>query len=330
MQVSPARSALAAAVKTKCWLRALAQRFIQLYALFFALLLTACGGDDDANYPDAAQLTAAEPGAPAASGDVAADGLTWINYRRAQAGLPQLRRDARLDAAASAHADYQQLNDVVSHEQQPGKPGFVAPTATERVRVSGFPLLTTSFADGEVIAATGASDGFAAAEGLLGAIYHRYLVLEPVFNLAGTGSAWHHGSFHWLTVNMVALRGSSGLSGTALVVWPRPSQQQVRTNFFSDQETPDPVPRADEVGYPVSVHANLNAVLHIDSFTLSDPEGRDVAVRQLDAAADRDTPPSAAAIIPLAPLRSGATYHARFVGRVGEQPIERSWRFTTR
>lgn len=302
----------------------------RLFLLASAALLTACGGNDHPAEPNAAQLTAAEAGAPAATGNVAADGIAWLNFRRAQAGLPALMRDARLDLAASRHANYQQLNDVVTHAEDSSKPGFFAATASDRLRAADFPLLCTAFADGEVIAATGTPDGFASVEGLLGAIYHRYVVLEPMFNAVGAGAAHRDGSFYWLTMNLVGLKGSTGIAKGSVVVWPLPSQKNVRTNFFSDQETPDPVPRADEVGYPVSVHANLNAVVRVDRFTLSDADGQAIAVRQLNSAVDRDTPPSAAAIIPLRPLRSGATYSVNFAGHIDEQAVERSWRFTTR
>ena len=303
---------------------------LRLLLLASVTLLSACGGHDPPAEPDAAQLSAAEPDAPTATGDVATDGIIWINYRRAQAGLPALRRDPRLDLAARRHSNYQQLNDAVTHDEESGKAGFVAATASERLRAADFPLLATSFADGEVIAATGTPDGFASVEGLLGAIYHRYVVLEPMFNATGAGSAHREGSYFWLTMNLVGLKGANGIAKGSIAVWPLPSQTKVRPNFFSDQETPDPIPQADEVGYPVSVHANLNAVLRVERFTLTDPEGQAVAVRQLDASADRDTPPSAAAIIPLQALRSGTTYSADFMGHVDEQRVERSWQFTTR
>ncbi len=302
----------------------------RLLLVVCAMLLSACGGHEHPADLDAAQLTAAEAGAPTATGDVAADGIVWINYRRAQAGLSALRRDPQLDLAASRHSNYQQLNDVITHDEASGKPGFIAATASDRLRAADFPLLATAFADGEVIAATGMPDGFASVEGLLGAIYHRYVVLEPMFNAAGAGAAHRNGGYFWLTMNLVGIKGSGGLAKGNIVVWPLPSQTNVRTNFFSDQETPDPVPQADEVGYPVSVHANLNAVLRVDRFTLTDPDGQSIAVRRLDASSDRDTPPSASAIIPLQPLRSGVSYSASFAGRVDDQPVDRRWTFTTR
>lgn len=294
-------------------------------------LLGACGGDSgNDGLPGSAQLRAQEFAAPAVTGDVAADGLTWFNFRRQQAGLMPLLRDPVLDAAAKAHANYQLLNESVTHLEKAGRPGFTGTEAPERLQAAGFPLTTASLADGEVIAATSRADGFAAADGLITAIYHRYLIFEPRFSEAGAGAAARPGSYSWLTVNLVAPRQSSGLGKGQLVIWPAAGQMNVRTNFYSDQETPDPVPHHDEVGYPVSVHADFTSVLRVERFTLRERERSLLAVRQLDSISDRDTPPSAAAIVPLLPLRSGALYDVEFAGTVDGQPLIRQWSFRTR
>ncbi len=293
--------------------------------------VAACGGD--ASAPGArsgVQLAAQEPNAPQASGDVATDGLAWIAYRRQQAGLGAPVRDARLDRAALAHAQYQQQNNLVTHDQSPAAPGFTGATASDRLRAAGFPLSSEASADGEVIAATYRNDGFAAAEGLLGAIYHRYLILQPQFDRAGAGSARREGGYTWLTVNFVASRTPAKLGRGQLVVWPASGQQQVRPNFFSDQETPDPVPGADEVGYPVSLHADIDARIDVERFVLREPGGSELPVRPLAHASDDSTPSSAAAIVPLAPLRSGTRYDVEFSGTVDGVAVTRNWSFTTR
>ena len=61
-----------------------------------SLLLVACSGDSGTSTgTSAAQLTSQEVNGPRATGDVATDGLAWINYRRSQAGLATMQRDAR-------------------------------------------------------------------------------------------------------------------------------------------------------------------------------------------------------------------------------------------
>ncbi len=298
--------------------------------LWLMAVLGGCGGDTNHdNLPGAAQLRAQETAAPLATGDMAADGLIWFNFRRQQAGLTPLARDPQLDQAARAHAEYQLLNQNVAHEEQLGRPGFTGFDAPQRLQAAGFPVSAASLADGEVIAATSKPDGFAAADGLITAIYHRYLIFEPRFTTAGAGAASRPGAYSWLTVNLVAPRQTSGLGKGQLVLWPVPGQRSVRRNFYSDQETPDPVPHHDEVGYPVSVHADFTSVLTVERFTLRPRGGMPVAVRLLDSTTDRDTPPSAAAIVPLLPLRADTDYDAEFTGTVDGQPVNRLWSFRT-
>lgn len=241
-----------------------------------------------------------------------------------------LQRDARLDRAAHAHAEYQQLNNRITHHEEAARTGFSGVTSADRLRAAGYPLDTDARADGEVIAAIAEPDGFAAAEGLLGAIYHRYLILEPRFDLAGAGDAHRGGGYYWLNVNFIASRGSAGLGAGRIAVWPLPGQQQVRTRVFSDQETPDPVAGRDTVGYPVSIHASLGDRLRVERFTLRARGDAALPVIQLDAHTDPETPASAAAIIPLARLRGSTVYDVTFAGNIDGMPMEMHWSFTTR
>lgn len=292
--------------------------------------LSACGGDASAPaLPDAAQLSAQQHAAPRFTGDIALDGLNWFNFRRQQAGLSPLSREPRLDAAATAHARYQQQNNLITHDQDDRLSGFTGEQAPDRLLAAGYPLQRQALAEGEVVGASTQADGFALADGLLTAIYHRYVILEPVFDQAGAGTASRPGGYTWLTVNFVASQDRPDQTDVRLTVWPSDGQTGVRTYFLSDQEIPDPVPAQDRVGYPVSVHAPMFSRLRLDRFTISEQEGEPLPVRLLDPAQDIDTPRSAAAIVPLQPLRPGRVYRARFDGRVNDQPIALQWSFTT-
>ena len=292
--------------------------------------LTACGGDAPLpSLPDAAQLSAQQDNAPRFTGDVATDGLNWLNFRRQQAGLSPLSREPVLQAAATAHARYQQQHNLITHIQDDRLAGFTGEQAPDRLLAAGYPLQQQAYAEGEVVGASTQADGFALADGLLAAIYHRYVILEPVFDQAGAGTASRPGGYTWLTVNFVASQNSLTRPNLPLVVWPSDGQTAVRTYFLSDQETPDPVPAKDKVGYPVSVHAPMFSRLRVERFTISEPDGEPLSVRLLDPARDMDTPGSAAAIVPLQPLRSGRVYRAQFDGRVDAQPIALRWSFTT-
>lgn len=90
------------------------------------------------------------------------------------------------------------------------------------------------------------------------------------------------------------------------------------------------MPGRDEVGYPVSVHADMGATIKVRRFTIRPPGGPDLPVRLLTAEHDAETPASAAAIIPLSPLQTATTYDVLFEGTVDGVPASRSWSFSTR
>ena len=304
---------------------------IRFVLLLTSLLLLACGGENaDRSLTSSALLIAQEEAAPAMTGDMATDGLNWMNFRRRQAGLTALQRNASIDCAAQAHAEYQRLNNVVTHDETNGLPGYTGAQAPERLRAAGYVLNADGYVDGEVIAATVQRDGFAAAEGLMAAIYHRFVILEPTFTEAGIAAAIRPGGYAWLTANFINNKSSSVPADGRMISWPFPDQKNVRVNFFSDQESPDPVTGRDEVGFPVSVHAAIGARIIVESFTLRARGETPLATRLLARENDMDTPESAAAIIPLMPLRPATTYDVEFKGSVDGLALNRSWSFVTR
>src|SRR5476649_2590297 len=162
--------------------------FLSFLTLLAAALLTACGGGGNAADTSVTSLAppatlAQLPGAPVATGDTATDGFNWFIYRRAMAGLPMLSRNALLNTAAQGHANYLRVNDTVSHDQTPGAPGFTGAQLLDRLAAAGYTLVKP-YAYGEVISATSDTSGFYQAEQLVAAIYHRFVIFEPVFKEA--------------------------------------------------------------------------------------------------------------------------------------------------
>ncbi|MBV6325492.1 CAP domain-containing protein [Duganella violaceipulchra] len=308
-----------------------------LPALLLSLILSACGGGGGASTsastgvapPDLTQA----PGAPAYSGNTALDGYNWINYRRALLGLSVLARNARIDAAAQSHSDYQRLNNSVTHEQTPGLPGYTGVTLLTRLTSAGYQV-TPPYAIGEVISATSNPSGFYQAEELITAIYHRFVMFEPVFKEIGTGAATTSASYTYFTADLTAVGGyGAGLGAGRIVNYPAANQGGVPVNFFSDSESPDPVPGRNEVGYPISVHADTvrtGVGVTVQSFTVAPRGGAALEVRLLSHAADALTPETAAAIVPLAPLKGATVYDVSFSGVVAGVPVTRNWSFTTR
>jgi uncharacterized protein YkwD len=316
-----------------------------LPALLAALILSACGGGGggDSTTASAPQSTSAllvqEPNAPRQTGDTATDGLNWFNFRRQQAGVQAVSRNPELDVAAQGHSNYQALNDTITHVQAAGNPGFTGATVKDRVLAANYPLPpdqppTPGYAVGEVIAATYDASGANAAENLVTAIYHRFGVLEPMYRDAGTAAVTAAGGRTYFTADFGVIGLSGGLGRGNVVVYPFSGQDLVPLNFFSDNELPDPVPGRNEVGYPISVHADILYAVTVQSFTVKPRGGQPLTVRLLDNASDPNMQTlhvdSAAAIVPLAPLQPATTYDVQFLGTAGGLPITKSWSFTTR
>lgn len=314
-------------------------------ACIAAWALVACGGSDDNDVTGSAGgvsgtstpatntgFSGQDASAPAVTNNIATDGLNWINYRRAQVGMSTLTRNSQIDNAAQGHSDYQRINNVVTHEQTAGRQGFTGVRLQDRLAASNY-VIQGSNAIGEVISAANKGTGFYMAEELITAIYHRFVIFEPVFKEAGAGAATTSASYSYFTADFAANNGfGPGLAANTLAVWPVNGQTQVPPNFFSDYEEPDPVPDINEVGYPVSVHTNLTRKLTVQSFTMrARGTTGNLATRLLVKGQDANTTTdSAAAIVPLAPLAARTTYDVTFIGAIDGTAVSRTWSFTTK
>lgn len=303
-----------------------------LAAACAASTLVACGGGGGgapASSASSSPLPVASD-APALTNDIATDGRNWINYRRNQIGMSILSHNTIIDIAAQGHSNYQLTNNTVTHVQTAGKPGFTGATELDRLTAAGYVFGNASHAYGEVISATQSQNGAYMAEQLITAIYHRFVIFEPVFKEIGTGAASTSSGYSYFTADFTSNNGyGPGLAAGTVAVWPYNGQTQVPVNFFSDYESPDPVPGLNEVGYPISVHANITSTVTVQSFTVQPRGGSNLSVRLLTHATDTETVQSGAAIIPLAKLASGTIYDVSFTGAVDGVPVSRSWSFTT-
>lgn len=312
------------------------QRWSTLAAgLSCALLLSACGGGGDSNTSSpqgtASAALAQIAGAPLLTNDTATDGLNWINFRRTQIGLPALARNASIDRAAQGHSDYQKTNNKVSHEQSAGAPGFTGTQLSDRLAGAGYTFAPTERAYGEVISATSNASGFYMAEELITAIYHRFVMFEPKFKEIGTGAATNASGYVYFTSNFTANNGyGPGMGHGNIATWPSDGQTGVTPNFFSNYEEPDPVENLNEVGYPISVHADLDATLTVQSFTVRPRGGALLGVKLLKLGVDSHTPRSAAAIIPLTVLAARTVYEVSFSGTIDNVAVTKTWSFTSK
>jgi len=285
------------------------------------------GGQSVAPMPSAPE-PAPSVDAPAPTGNIAVDGRNWINYRRAQIGVPTVSQNAQIDNAALGHSEYLRINNLMSHDQQPGRQGFTGANLGDRLNAAGYTLdRALGFAYGEVISGSNNGSGVFMTEELITAIYHRFVIFEPIFRDIGTGAATTSNGYHYFTADFASRNGyGPGIARGTIVTWPFNNQTGVAPNFFSDTEEPDPVPDRNEVGYPISVHTNLDSTLAVGSFTVRPRGGANLQVLRVDPLAEA----TAASIVPLLPLRAATTYEVNFTGTVNGAAVTRAWSFTTR
>jgi hypothetical protein len=122
---------------------------------------------------------------------------------------------------------------------------------------------------------------------------------------------------------------NQGLGSGNFITYPVAHQELVPTFFDNDGETPNPLPDRHQVGFPVSVHADLISKVAVRHFSIQPHGGVPLPVQLLTNATDPNTPQSAAAIIPLETLAATTTYDVRFDGTVDGFAVNRNWTFTT-
>jgi len=309
-------------------------------ACIAAWALVACGWHDPVadtdtgggNSGGSGDFSGQDASAPVLTNNIATDGRAWINYRRKQIGMSTLTQSTIIDKAAQGHSDYQRVNNLVTHDQTRGKTGFTGITLENRLKAASYSFGTPN-AIGEVISATQNQNGFFMAEELITAIYHRFVIFEPVFQEIGSGSAANSSGYAYFTADFVTNNGyGPGLATGTLAAWPIDGQTGVPINFNSNYEEPDPVPDLEWVGYPISVHTNLTRKLTVQSFTVRARNGNtNLPTRLLVQGQDAETKiSSVAAIIPLSPLIAKTVYEVAFSGAIDGTAVSNTWSFTTK
>ncbi|MDD5029979.1 MAG: CAP domain-containing protein [Rhodoferax sp.] len=270
----------------------------------------------------------------ALAADQKAAALAEVNQTRQSVGLPAVTRNAQLDQAAQAHADYLQTNsNGISHDEAqflPNStdpaPGFTGVGPGNRLTAAGYTYSRMN----EVISG-GVTMGQQAVQGLVQAIYHRFGILATAVAEVGIGQGNATGKYANFVMDFGATFGNAVTMPTGwLGTYPVNGQTGVVRSFDSDTESPDPVATQNRVGYPVSIHADDNDTLTVGSFTLTPAAGgMPLPAKLLSFPADAHVPPSAAAIVPLTVLDYGTQYRADFSGTRNGQAVSQSWTFTT-
>jgi len=249
--------------------------------------------------------------------------LAQVNAVRARAGLPPVKLDDRLDAAAAAHSYYWLFNQARPsqkglgiHTETPGTPGFSGATVYERGTQFGWhdgPM-------GEDITHRGGPE--AAVSDWVDSVYHRFPILRPDLRVIGYADAAMAG----LPIEDMEFGFAPSGVNARPVVYPADGQADVPASF-DDNELPDPVPTGGPrvTGYPITVTFDRYSSVQVSSFTLSGPSG---PVGYVFTLPPGDSTENSASLLPGAPLQVGARYTAHIVATVDGASYDRTWSFT--
>ncbi|CAN7217346.1 MULTISPECIES: CAP domain-containing protein [unclassified Variovorax] len=337
-------------------------------AAIFCALIAACGGGGGGGGgvavlpPGSTASTQTPPSAPAdgalpstlvtsvppdtyGASSEGHQAFALLNAERERCGFGLLAQNAQLDAAAKAHADWQIVNNQLTHQETPGTSGFTGVNPVDRVSAAGY----SAGGVGDEISSLYYS-GSIAGTGVFGV---RALLALPYHQVGMLGGFRDIG---------IALRGSDEL-GTTAIFGPRtvqqfnlgftpaagrqePASDQVLTYpcegtsgvFFEiTNETPNPVPgrdlRASPLGHGLLVAVRTGQTLAISSASMQTLSGNVPVVLRPAMTSDNDPNGVLAAnkalIIPDASLMPNTAYAVRIAGTNDGVSFARSFNFST-
>jgi hypothetical protein len=336
--------------------RALGLLFSAVSVAALGSALHGCGGGGGGTVPEPSPPPPAPTPSPSPSGPIAAQmsvptpvgydaerlaAFNRLNEIRLSAGLGMVAQSTAMDLAAQAHADWMVANDVFSHQEQAGTPGFLAEDWWLRDEAFGY----TPVGGEEVI--VGSSRGAAGVDVLINGVYHRagMLAFEPV----DVGIGWSSETAAHVAMPLVidlTRPGSDAIRGLGqaaqqtiegVAIWPLDHSNNVPTRL--GLESPNPVPDQDvlSLGTPLSITVDRLKTISTVSFALTeDATGAVVPTRLLSNETDPNflLPPSFVGAVPLAVLSPNTTYIATYTGTATTfsgsfENIHRTWSFTT-
>jgi uncharacterized protein YkwD len=259
------------------------------------LAVAGCGGGDDDGDDAAASADARVPALVASSYAAGSEELAafnLLNFERDRCGFGVLAQNAQLDAAARGHADYQSLNDLFTHVQDPVAypSGFTGEVPSDRVAAAGYP--GTGVVADEIVRFVGATrkDGLGTRglRDLLSAPYHLRGLMGgyrdvgvSVRSSADVGSS---ARLVYLQINAAYKAGAGPQPLAAGEVSTYPCEGTTGVNRQLRNESPNPVPgrnlAVNPLGAVVYVAVRAGNTLRIRSAAMTDVQtGRAVTLR---------------------------------------------------
>lgn len=255
--------------------------------------------------------------------DDTAQAFAMINTYRSWLGLPPMTRNPKLDASASAHAHYYQLNygdpslsGMGLHQEQQGRPGFTGVTMQDRVDAQGY----NGWAN-ENIGLSGSM--VTSVKWFIGAINHRLTLIDPRYTDIGLGMV-NDGNVKIEVIDV----GAPNWSDTAKpdwVAWPPDGATGISYSFSG--EAPNPFPNASyPVGYPITLKYFGPGNVLFNSATLS---AHGQIVPSFSAVGNGWLTTRTDMIAAQKPLEPGTRYTVTVNGSANGATFTKSWSFET-
>jgi uncharacterized protein YkwD len=259
------------------------------------------------------------------------EGFAALNDYRTLYGLPSVKMNERLNASATAHAQYLETNKIQQsaesreslHDQDPSKKGFFGKSPLERGAYFGY----TSNLGEDAAYYQGTINQVI--DALFDAPYHRMPFLNPYIKEVGIGRVGNY---------MIIEFSSESDPSDRLIVSPAAGDRYVPTTFEGD-ESPDPLrihsSSTYPVGYPIMAQYYGSKVKRV---SLLDAELLDSSKRSVDLlinTPDTDDDLSTAVIVlPRKPLLADSSYHVKLNLQLTRQDGStmtevKEWDFTT-
>lgn len=288
------------------------------------------------------------PGDASAAEELAAFNL--LNSERSRCGFGVLARNAQLDTAAKSHADYQIINNLLTHVQNAAlyPRGFTGVTPADRVQAAGYN--NAGGVTDEIVAFSGSASktglGAEGVRGLLSAPYHlRGLVSgyrEIGLSVRSSSDLGVSTPSVYLQINAAYKAGAGPQPAAATSVNTYPCEGSTGIKRLLSNETPNPIPNRDlavnPLGPVVYVGLREGNILVINSSTMIEvATGRPVALRPPVSAQNDPYSPCLegcfkrheAYIAADAPVPANSAFQMLITGSNDGVPFSRTFNFTT-
>lgn len=239
-------------------------------------------------------------------------------------GIGLVAQNAKVDAAAQAHANYLGRNGG-SHYEDASKPGFTGVDPGDRLLAADY-----SFSSAMEVLTYAPGSGADQVDLLMNTLYHRLPFVAYDFVHVGVGSAASVNNQSVTPSVLVFARplGSLGQEAPAVpyVVWPMRGASIARGSIENESPTP---PGA---GYPITINFDPRKEVIVSKFELREGGTALLPATLLTSSNDPNAliPKTMNALSPKEVLKPATGFTVLWEGTVDGKPLSVSWGFSTK